>query len=105
MLGRPQRPPTAAETIFLAACDLVRAGYGEFDEAALTVAAWQRDPKTFGLQGYKDLHPDHKRVYCTLVGKTGPIRHLGLMWRCRANVYKLTDIGLDRMAAQERQIA
>lgn len=104
MLGRPQRPPTAAETIFLAACDLVRAGYGEFDEAEITLAAWNRDPKTFGLHGHKDRFPDHKRAYCTLIGRTGPMRNGGFIERVRPSVYRLTTLGLDRMAASERKV-
>jgi hypothetical protein len=86
---------TAAQELLLAAFDLHRAGNREFSEWQLTVAAWRRDKNRFGLRGYEDEHPDHKRVMVELMGqskKANPMRRKFLE-RTRTNFYRLTELG------------
>ncbi|HEV3143665.1 MAG TPA: hypothetical protein VGZ47_07270, partial [Gemmataceae bacterium] len=85
---------TAAQVILLAADDLMAQGATEFTEWDLTIAAWQRDRDRFGLRGYKETYPDHKRVMMEIMGKKpqNPIL-LGLMEKLRPNTYRLTSMG------------
>src|SRR3954453_22951728 len=85
---------TAAQVILLAAEDLMSAGAREFTEWDLTVAAWARDRTRFGLRGYDQKHPDHKRVMMEIMGQKpqNPLA-LGFMEKIRPNVYRLTPLG------------
>jgi hypothetical protein len=85
---------TAAQVILLAADDLMAQGGSEFSEWDLTLAAWNRDRNRFGLRGYAQSHPDHKRVMMEIMGRKpqNPIL-LGLMEKIRPNVYRLTPLG------------
>jgi hypothetical protein len=85
---------TAAQVILLAADDLMAQGGSEFSEWDLTIAAWNRDRNRFGLRGYAQNHPDHKRVMMEIMGRKpqNPIL-LGLMDKIRPNVYRLTPLG------------
>lgn len=103
MLGRPPRLETVASIIFRAACGLTRSGFVVFDETQLIVEAWKLAPKRLGLPGYCDAHPDSKRIYVGLIHKCGPIRG-GLIERAKECSYRLTMLGLDRMAASERMV-
>ena len=93
---------TAAEAVLLAAAELhsLRLIHGdptEFSEWDLSVAAWQRDPKRFGLRGYADRHPDHKRVSMEIMGqKTSSPVVQGFMVKVRPNYYRLTAAGVAR---------
>lgn len=92
---------TAAQVILLAADDLDRAGHQEFTEWELTVAAWQRDGNRFGMRGFEDQHPDHKRVMTEIMGQTkrdNPIRRM-FMEKTRSNHYRLTDLGRSEAAS------
>src|SRR5947209_12902349 len=60
---------TAAEIILLAADDLSAGGTPEFTEWDLTVASWARDRHRFGLRGYGQKFPDHKRVMMEIMGR------------------------------------
>src|SRR5262249_51082894 len=60
---------TAAQVILLAADDLMAQGASEFTEWELTIASWIRDRARFGLRGYAQDHPDHKRVMMEIMGK------------------------------------
>src|SRR5262245_88680 len=60
---------TAAQVILLAAEDLMAQGASEFSEWDLTIASWNRDKKRFGLRGYDQTHPDHKRVMMEIMGR------------------------------------
>lgn len=87
---------TAAQSILLAAQDLSAAGRGEFTEWDLTIAAWNRDPNRFGLRGYEQDHPDHKRVMMEIMGQTkkdNPIRR-GWMEKAGTNRYRITPLGV-----------
>src|SRR3954447_12788048 len=85
---------TAAQVIILAAEDLMASGASEFSEWDLTVAAWARDRTRFGLRGYDQKHPDHKRVMMEIMGQKpqNPLTQR-LMEKVRPNVYRLTPLG------------
>jgi hypothetical protein len=85
---------TAAQVILMAADDLMSGGAREFTEWELTVASWTRDKARFGLRGYDQTYPDHKRVMMEIMGKKpqNPVT-LGLMEKVRPNVYRLTALG------------
>jgi DNA-binding PadR family transcriptional regulator len=85
---------TAAQVILLAADDLMTQGATEFTEWDLTMASWIRDRNRFGLRGYSQDHPDHKRVMMEIMGKKphNPVM-LGQMEKIRPNTYRLTPRG------------
>lgn len=93
MIGTERRL-TAVQMILLAADDLTTAGAEEFSEWELTVAAWNRDRLRFGLRGYANIHPDHKRVMMEIMGNkaSNPIL-LRYMEKTRPNHYRLTPLG------------
>jgi hypothetical protein len=93
MMG-PERRLTAVQVILLAADDLATGGKDEFSEFDLTVAAWNRDRQRFGLRGYTNIHPDHKRVMMEIMGNkaSNPIL-LRFMEKTRPNFYRLTPLG------------
>ena len=70
------------------------AGAREFSEWDLTVASWARDRTRFGLRGYDQKHPDHKRVMMEIMGQKpqNPLT-LGFMEKVRPNIYRLTPLG------------
>src|SRR5262249_33288840 len=65
-----------------------------FSEWELTVASWHRDKRRFGMRGFDETYPDHKRVMMEIMGRKpqNPIT-LGLMQKVRTNYYRLTDLG------------
>src|SRR5262249_52240561 len=85
---------TAAQVILLAAEDLMAQGASEFSEWDLTIASWNRDKKRFGLRGYDQTHPDHKRVMMEIMGRKpqNPLM-VGYMEKVRPNFYRLTSLG------------
>lgn len=85
---------TAAQVIILAAEDITAGGSTEFTEWDLTVAAWTRDRTRFGLRGYDQKYPDHKRVMMEIMGQKpqNPLA-LGFMEKIRPNTYRLTPLG------------
>ncbi|MFL5338591.1 MAG: hypothetical protein ACJ8F7_00350 [Gemmataceae bacterium] len=85
---------TAAQVIVLAADDLMAQGASEFSEWDLTLASWNRDRNRFGLRGFAQQYPDHKRVMMEIMGRKphNPI-FLGLMEKVRKNTYRLTALG------------
>jgi hypothetical protein len=89
-----ERRLTAVQIILMAADDLTAAGSEEFSEFDLTVAAWNRDRQRFGLRGYANIHPDHKRVMMEIMGNkaSNPIL-LKFMEKIRPNIYRLTPLG------------
>jgi hypothetical protein len=95
-LSETTRRLTAAQIILLAGEDLTNGGVSEFSEWELTVAAWKRDPDRFGLRGFKESYPDHKRVMMEIMGQKphNPLQ-LKLMEKVRPNTYKLTPFGME----------
>lgn len=89
-----QPKQTASETVLLAADDLAAAGKAEFSEWDLTVAAWSLDRFRFGLRGYAQSYPDHKRVMMEIMGQkpSSPVV-LKFLEKIRPNVYRLTAAG------------
>lgn len=89
-----QQKLTASETVLLAADDLAVAGNEEFSEWDLTVAAWARDRFRFGLRGYAQSYPDHKRVMMEIMGQkpSSPVIQK-FMLKVRPNFYRLTPLG------------
>ena len=85
---------TAGQAILLAAEEMCQTGATEFNEWELTVASWQRDPKRFGLRGFEDEHPDHKRVMNEIMGKrpNNPVQ-MQYITKVRPNTYTLTPLG------------
>jgi hypothetical protein len=85
---------TAAQVILLAGDDVMAKGAREFSEWELTVSAWTRESSRFGLRGFEQKHPDHKRVMMEIMGHKpqNPIT-LGYMEKVRPNTYRLTPLG------------
>lgn len=85
---------TASELVLLAASDLTAAGNQEFSEWDLTVAAWSIDRFRFGLRGYAQSYPDHKRVMMEIMGQkpSSPVQQKYLE-KVRPNYYRLTPLG------------
>lgn len=98
-----QPKQTASETVLLAAADLDSAGKDEFSEFDLTVAAWSIDRFRFGLRGYAQSYPDHKRVMMEIMGQkpSSPVVNKFLE-KVRPNIYKLTAAG--RSAAAKLRV-
>ena len=74
--------------------DLMAQGASEFTEWDLTMASWIRDRARFGLRGYAQDHPDHKRVMMEIMGKktSSPIMQQ-YMTKVRPNYYRMTSLG------------
>ncbi len=87
--------PTAAQLVLLAAAGIEAE---EFTEWELTVACWKMDPERFGMRGFEDKYPDHKRVAMELMGAkpSNPVQQR-FMAKVRPNVYRVTPLG--RVAA------
>jgi hypothetical protein len=99
---------TAAQAILLAGAALAANGKREFTEWDLTISAWQRDKNRFGLRGYEDQHPDHKRVMTEIMGQTkkdNPLRR-GWFEKTGTNRYSITPLGIseaERLDARSSQ--
>ncbi|MGL6097893.1 MAG: hypothetical protein ACRC7O_19085 [Fimbriiglobus sp.] len=89
-----ERKFTGSQTVLLAAYDLAVAGNVEFSEWDLTVSAWARDRFRFGLRGYAQSYPDHKRVMMEIMGQKphSPVQQKYLE-KIRPNFYRLTPLG------------
>src|SRR5262249_21700394 len=59
---------TVPEKILIAAHELEQHGQSPFSAEALIVASWQKFPRTFGLKGYADQHPDSNKVLSCIMG-------------------------------------
>lgn len=94
MTTAPPAKLTAAQVVLLAADDLAEAGQQEFSEWELTVAAWSRDPSRFGLRGFAQTYPDHKRVTMEIMGQKphSPVQQK-FIEKVRPNTYRLTPLG------------
>lgn len=73
-----------------------------FSSEELLVAAWRRDPASWGLRGYERDYPDSNRIHRELdsrgKGQQG-IVGAGLLERVRPRIYRLTPKGLAAAAS------
>lgn len=83
---------TVPEKILLAAHHLEEQGQSPFSAEALVVSAWQKFPKTFGLRGYTDQHPDSNKVLSCIMGERGLARR-GWLVKMGQKLYALTREG------------
>ncbi len=91
---------TVPEKILLAAYQLEKEGQSPFSAESLIVASWQKFPRTFGLKGYGDLHPDSNKVLSSIMGEKGLARR-GWLVKMGQKLYALTTAG--RHAVQRLQ--
>lgn len=84
------------EKLLLAAHQLEESGQSPFSAEALAVAAWEKFPKTFGLKGYSDKHPDCNKVNTYVMGEKGLIRR-GQFAKLGQKLYQLTRDGRQRV--------
>lgn len=86
---------TAVDEVLLAASKLTQETNKEFTEWDLTVQTWLLNKSRWGLRGYEQLYPDHKRVMNEIMAK-GTQKAIGRGWleRTRQNHYRLTSAGL-----------
>lgn len=91
---------TAAEEVLLAAVNLTKNTKKEFTEWELTVWAWKLNQNRWGLRGFEDKYPDHKRVMNEVMA-AGTQKIVGRGWleRVKPNYYRLTDAGLAKAAS------
>ena len=68
----------------------------EFTEWELSVEAWRLNKNRWGLRGFEQVHPDHKRVMMEIMGGGGLVKE-GLLIRTRENHYSITSAGLARV--------
>lgn len=95
-MDAPGRSPhSTAAHVVRALADVAGPDWGrEFSEFELTVAAWKRYPAIFGLRGFNDTYPDHKRVYMELIAsRDRSLLKLGYLARIRPNYFRATELG------------
>lgn len=83
---------TVPEKILLAAFQLEEQGHSPFSAEALIVTAWQKYPRTFGLKGYDEQHPDSNKVLASIMGEKGLTRR-GWLSKPGQKMYLLTHDG------------
>jgi hypothetical protein len=93
----PGKRLTSTEVVLLAAYDLSSVAQAEFSEWHLSEATWKRDQNRFGMRGFEQKYPDHKRVMKEIMGKTSAV-HRGLLEKTRPNYYRLTAMGRAEVA-------
>jgi hypothetical protein len=65
---------TVPEKILVAAESLDKQGQSPFSAEALIVASWEKFPRTFGLKGFADRHPDSNKILSSIMGEKGLVR-------------------------------
>ena len=92
---------SSTEYILMAMTQLTDQGKFEVTEWDITVATWTLNKKKFGLSGYNELFPDHKKVYIELIRKyanntTGRMNILSnfIVKTSKPSIYAPTEIGL-----------
>ncbi len=84
----------AADEALIAAANLAKGNPNrEFSEWELTMEAWRLNKNRWGLRGFEENHPDHKRVMMEIMGGGGLVKE-GLLVRTRENHYRVTSAGL-----------
>ncbi len=96
---------TAAEEVLLAAYKLSKKTQKEFTEWDLTVETWILNKNRWGLRGYEQQYPDHKRVMNEIMAK-GTQKAVGKGWleRTKPNHYRLTSLGLAKGQSLTQEI-
>jgi hypothetical protein len=87
---------TLSEKILLAASHLEDLGQSPFSAELLIVSAWQKYPRTFGLKGYEEQHPDSNKVLAGIMGEKGLPRR-GWLTKVGRKTYTLTREGRQRV--------
>ncbi len=85
---------TISQRIILAAERLEAKGHTPFSAEALAVSAWQESPRTFGLKGFAEAHPDVNKVLYTVMGEKGLARR-GWLEKRGQKLYSLSRQGKD----------
>ena len=96
---------TVPEKILLAADYLDQMGQSPFSAEALIVASWEKFPKTFGLKGFSEKHPDSNKILSSLMGEKGLARR-GWLVKMGQKLYALTREGrqvIRRVTLQEEE--
>jgi hypothetical protein len=88
----PVSEATLPEKILLAAFSLEELGQTPFTAEALTVAVWQKYPRTFGLKGFEEQHPDSNKVLASIMGVKG-LAGRGWLLKAGQKLYTLTRDG------------
>jgi len=83
---------TVPEKILLAAAELEGRGETPFTAEALIVCTWKNYPKTFGLKGFTDQHPDSNKVLASIMGEKG-LAKKGWLQKVGQKLYILTEDG------------
>ncbi|MHC1679927.1 MAG: hypothetical protein AB9860_01580 [Methanomassiliicoccales archaeon] len=82
------------DEVLLASLKLTEDGKSKFTEWDLTVECWKLNKKRWGLPGYWDDYPNHKRVMNELMAQTDrSVLTQGLLVRTSTNMYALTTVG------------
>jgi hypothetical protein len=80
------------EKVLLAAYDLENSGRTPFSAEDLVVAAWQKFPDAFGLEGHGGEYPDSNRVFTKIMGDKG-LRGRGWLLKVGEKLYRLSEAG------------
>lgn len=83
---------TVSQKILLAAHRLEEQGNTPFSAEALIVASWQDSPRTFGLKGFAEQHPDSNKVLSCIMGERGLARR-GWLVKMGQKLYALSRQG------------
>jgi hypothetical protein len=83
---------TVSQKILLAAYHLEDKGQTPFTAEALTVTAWKESPRTFGLKGFVEEHPDANKVLACIMGERGLARR-GWLLKMGQKLYQLSKQG------------
>lgn len=83
---------TLPEKILLAAAQLEEQGQTPFTAEALIVTSWEKYPRTFGLKGFEEKHPDSNKVLASIMGEKGLARR-GWLNKAGQKLYTLTREG------------
>lgn len=79
----------------------------EFSEWDLTVETWQSNKNRWGLPGYEQQFPNHKRVMNEIMARGAEKAVIGRGWleRTRMNHYRVTAAGFAKAASLESKSA
>lgn len=89
---------SASEEVLLAATELSEEDTSKmFSEWDLTIEAWEQNPNRWGMRGYEEDHPDHKRVMMEVMGSNNLVNK-GWLERPETNHYRVTSAGLAKAA-------